>query len=314
LIAEFARGAKLLIMPSTNNRARILTVTLSLIACAALAFAQAGRRTQPGRERMTLLNVTAAREDGTNVPITPKEIALYDDELEQQIASFSPDPSPARIVLLVDNSQTLRTDVPKLAQVAREFAYEIYQGDQMLVVGYDEKAEIITDWTDDAKVVESSLAGLRKKGQPFLFDAIEAVINDALRPLSGGTRKRVVVLIGDGLDRGSKTKFKDALAELQSADIAVYALQIPDRTGGAFRRDQPKPSEVVRQLAEGTGGRVLPLDDPRAAARSVCDELRKNRYLLAYAPSSASYVDARRIYVTSDEGITARAKTAQPPK
>jgi VWFA-related protein len=291
-----------------------LALCLSLVACAALALAQAGRRTQPGRDRAAFLNVTALRDDGTNVPVTSKEIALYDDGLEQTIASFSPDPSPARIVLLVDNSQTLRTDVPKLAQVAREFAYEIYQGDQMLVVGYDEKAEIITDWTDDAKVVEASLSGLRKKGQPFLFDAISAVINDAMRPLTGGTRKRVIVLIGDGLDRGSRTKFHDALAELQSDDIAVYALQIPDRTGGAFRRDQPKPSEVVRQLAEGTGGRVLPLEEPRAAARSICDELRKNRYLLAYTPTSISYVDARRIYVTSDTGITVRFKTAQPPK
>ncbi|MDT7543201.1 MAG: Ca-activated chloride channel [Acidobacteriota bacterium] len=304
-------------MPFQLRRLRYrhaLTLCLSLAACVALAYAQAGRRPQAGRDRAAFLNVTAARDDGTNVPVSSHEIALYDDGLEQTIASFSPDPSPARIVLLVDNSQTLRTDVPKLAQVAREFAYEIYQGDQMLVVGYDEKAEIITDWTDDPKVVEASLSGLRKKGQPFLFDAISAVINDAMRPLTGGTRKRVVVLIGDGLDRGSKTKFKDALAELQTDDIAVYALQIPDRTGGAFRRDQPKPSEVVRQLAEGTGGRVLPLDNPREAAKTICDELRKNRYLLAYTPTSISYVDARRIYVTSDAGVTVRFKTAQPPK
>ncbi|MCA1817512.1 MAG: VWA domain-containing protein [Acidobacteria bacterium] len=291
-----------------------LKVSLSLSACAALVCAQAGRTRVPRSDRATLLNVTAERDDGTTEPVTAKEIALYDDDLEQQIVSFTPDPSPARIVLLVDNSQTLRTDVPKLAQVAREFAYEIYEGDQMLVVGYDEHAEIITDWTDDAKAVEASLSGLRKKGQPYLFDALTAVVNEALRPLAGSVRKRVIVLIGDGLDRGSRTKFKDVLAELQSSDIAVYALQIPDRTGGAFRRDQPKPSEVVRQLAEGTGGRVLPLDDPRKAAKTICDELRKNRYLLAYTPTSISYVEARRIFVTSDRGITVRFKTAQPPK
>jgi VWFA-related protein len=291
-----------------------LALCLSLAACAALAFGQAGRRREMGRERATLLNVTAARDDGSSAPVSPKEIALYDDGLEQTIVSFTPDPSPARIVLLVDNSQTLRSDVPKLAQVAREFAYEIYNGDQMLVVGYDEHAEIITDWTDDAKTVEATLSSLRKKGQPYLFDALSAVINEALRPLSGGVRKRVIVLIGDGLDRGSRTKFKDVLAELQSSDITVYAMQIPDRTGGAFHRDQPKPSEVVRQLAEGTGGRILPLDNPREAARTICDELRKNRYLLAYTPSSISYVDARRIFVTSDRGITVRFKAAQPPR
>jgi VWFA-related protein len=292
-----------------------LAVTLSLAACAALAFGQAGRRRDAGsREHAALLNVTALRDDGSSAPVGPNEIALYDDGLEQKILSFSPDPSPARIVLLVDNSQTLRTDVPKLAQVAREFAYELFEGDQMLVVGYDEHAEIISDWTDDPKAVEASLTGLRKKGQPYLFDALTAVVSEALRPLAGSVRKRVIVLIGDGLDRGSKTKFKDTLAELQNSDITVYAMQLPDRTGGAFHRDQPKPSEVVRQIAEGTGGRVLPLAKPREAAKSICDELRKNRYLLAYTPTSISYVDARRIYVASDRGITARSKTAQPPK
>jgi VWFA-related protein len=268
----------------------------------------------PSAERTTTLNVTAARADGSDAPITAKEVSLYDDGVEQTIQSFKPDPGPARIILLVDNSRSLRTDVPKLAQVAREFIYEIFEGDQLLIVGYDEQAEIVTDWTDNPKQVEASLNMLRKQGEPHLFDAITAVLDEALRPLTGGNRKRALVLIGDGLDRGSKTKFKDALAELQREDIAVYALQIPDRTGGAFRRDQPKPPQVVQQLAEATGGRVLPLDDPRAAARAICDELRRNRYQLAYTPTAFSSFDARRLLVAGNPGINFRAKTAQPPK
>ena len=291
----------------------VLAFALSLFTLISTAAGQAGPRARPTGERAALLDVTLAREDGSTQQITAKDLALYDDGAEQVIQSLTPDSSPARIVLLVDNSLSLRTDVPKLAQVAREFVYEIYEGDQLLVVGYDESAEIISDWTDDAKVIEQSLAGLRKKGQPRLFDALTAVIDEALRPLAGSTRKRAVVVIGDGLDRGSKTKFRQALAELQSSDIAVYALQIPDRTGGAYRRDQPKPAEVLRQLAEGTGGRILPLDRPREAAKSICDELRRNRYLLAYTPNSISYFDTRRLMVVGPPGVTVRSKTAQPP-
>jgi VWFA-related protein len=291
-----------------------ISIGLSLVACAALVAGQAGRRNRgPARERDAFLNVTAAREDGSPAPLSAAEVALYDDGLEQKIQSFTPDPTPARIVLLVDNSLSLRTDVPKLAQVAREFVYEIFEGDQLLVVGYDENAEIISDWTDDAQKIEQSLAGLRKKGQPRLFDALTAVIDEALRPLAGATRKRAVVVIGDGLDRGSKTKFAKALAELQASDITIYALQIPDRTGGAFRRDQPKPAEVLRLLAEGTGGRILPLEKPREAAKSICDELRRNRYLLAYTPTSISYYDTRRLMVVGPPGVVVRSKTAQPP-
>lgn len=297
-----------------RRRDRFLLAAATVCAVCAVALSQAGRRPVPSAERTTLLNVTAVRADGSPTPISNKEVALYDDGVEQTVQSFTPDPTPARIVLLVDNSKSLRTDVPKLAQVAREFIYEIYEGDQLLIVGYDEQAEIVTDWTDNPKQVEASLNMLRKQGEPHLFDAIAATIDEALRPLSGGSRKRVIVLIGDGLDRGSKTKFKDALAELQREDIAVYALQIPDRTGGALRRDQPKPAKVVEQLAEATGGRVLPLTDPRAAAHDICDELRKNRYLLAYVPSAFSSYDARRLLVTGNPGINFRYKAAQPPK
>jgi VWFA-related protein len=291
-----------------------IALVLSLAACVASA-GQAGRRAAGSRERTALLNVVVAREDGSPAPVTSKEIAMYDDGLEQTILNLTLDTNPARIVLLFDNSLSLRTDVPKLAQVAREFAYEIYEGDQLLIAGFDEHAEQLSaDWTDKTKDVEEAVALLRKKGEPHLFDAVSDIIEVALRPLSGGNRKRVIVLVGDGLDRGSQTKFKDLLAELQKSDITVYALQIPDRTGGAHRRDQPKPAQVVHQLVEGTGGRILPLDKPAESAKAICDELRKNRYLLSYVPSAVSYFDTRRLLVVGNPGINVRYKTAQPPE
>ena len=62
----------------------------------------------PVAERTTFLNVTATREDGSDAPVSAKEVALYDDGVEQKVQSFQPDPTPARIVLLVDNSKSLR--------------------------------------------------------------------------------------------------------------------------------------------------------------------------------------------------------------
>lgn len=253
------------------------------------------------------------REDNAEAPVTSKQLALYDNGIEQTIKSFSPDPSPARIVLLVDNSLTIRADVEKLEQAAREFAYEIYEGDKLLIVGYDEQAEIVADWTDDSKKIEVSLKSFRKKGTPHLFDALKAVSEEALRPLAATSQKRVIVIISDGVDRGSKTHFDEILGDLQLQDIAVYAVQAPDRTGGALRRDMPKPKEVVKKLAEDTGGRVFPINEPQVAAKAICDELRKNRYILSYSPTSIPFGENRRLLLVSDSGIQVRAKTIQPP-
>ncbi|HEV2705082.1 MAG TPA: VWA domain-containing protein [Pyrinomonadaceae bacterium] len=289
-----------------------------LLVCGALvasAGGQAGRRGTPAgtaADRSILINVFATRADGSERPVTAKEVSLYDGGMEQTIQTFTPDPGPARIVLLVDNSLGLRADVEKLAQATREFAYEIYEGDQVMIVGYDENAEIIADWTDDAKKVEASLPQFRKRGEPHLFDALRAVTDQALQPFAGGHRKRVIVLVADGLDRGSKTKFESVLADLQRQDITVYALQLPDRTGGALRRDKPKPNQVIRQLVEGTGGRILSVNEPREAAASICDELRKHRYVLGYTPRSISYHENRRLLLIAANGIDVRLKATQP--
>lgn len=299
-----------------NGNAKKVTTLILLalfISNSSLVMAQAGRRQVPTGGGASMLNVLATREGDVPAPITLSQISFYENGIEQTIKSFVPDPSPSRIVLLVDNSLTLRADIDRLEAAAREFAYEIFEGDKLLIVGYDNEAEIVSDWTDDAKKIEGSLKGFRKQGDPQLFDALNAVMNEALLPIAATSQKLVIVVISDGLDRGSKSKFEQTLSNLQSRDITVYALQAPDRTGGALRRDQPKPVQVIEKLAEGTGGRVFPVNEPRTAAAAICDELRKNRYILSYYPNSASYLDARRLLIVAEQGIIVRFKTFQPP-
>ena len=292
------------------SRALVTLLVLSLLACS--IFAQSGNRPLANAAGGVLINVIAKRDDNRPSPITSKELSVYDNGIEQAIRNFSPDPSPAHIVLLVDNSLTIRADVDKLEQAAREFAYEIYEGDKLLIVGYDEHAEIVADWTDDAKSIETALKLFRKKGQPFLFDAIQAVLTEALQPLQN--QKRIIVVISDGLDRGSKSTFEQTLAQLQTENIVVYAVQAVDRTRGAIRRDVPKPRVVIDKLVEGTGGQIFSIDQPSEAAKVVCDELRKNRYVLSYVPSSAPYGQARSLLVLGNQGITVRAKSMQQPQ
>lgn len=261
----------------------------------------------------TILSVVATRTDKAGEPIKIEDLTLYENGIEQKIKNFSFDPSPAKILIMVDNSLTVRADVELLKKATLEFAYEIFDGDQIFVVGYDEKPEIIQEWTDDAKKIEISVKTFRKKGNSFLFDSLGAAVNEILMPLMPGTRKTVVILITDGLDRGSKTAFDKTLSDLQNQNITVYALQIPDRTGGAFRRNQPKANEVINQLAEGTGGKVFPIEEAQIAAKFICDELKKSRYLLNYLPTNLSSYEARRVFLLGNEGITIRTKNAQPP-
>jgi len=298
-------------MRSRRSSKHGFAAILALILAAASIVGQSGNRPHTNASGGVMVGVVAKRDDSRNAPITSKEVSVYDNGIEQSIRNFTPDPSPANIVLLVDNSLSIRADVEKLEAAAREFAYEIYKGDKLLIVGYDEQAEIVSDWTDDAKAIEKSLKLFRKKGQPHLFDSIRAVVAEALRPMQG--QKRIIVVISDGLDRGSKATFEETLAELQSENIMVYAVQAVDRTRGAIRRDVPKPKVVIDKLAEGTGGQIFSIDEPQIAAKAICDELRQNRYVLSYVPSSAPFGQARSLLVLGNQGITVRSKSMQQP-
>ena len=305
------RLSTVLALQVTTHRSKILFAGLGIALLSISILGQSGNRPHANASGGVMVGVVARREDNRPTPISSKEVSVYDNGIEQMIRNFTPDPSPARIVLLVDNSLSIRADVEKLEQATREFAYEIYEGDKLLIVGYDEEAEIVSDWTDDAKAIEASLKLFRKKGQPHLFDAIRAVVSEALRPLQG--QKRIIVVISDGLDRGSKATFEQTLAELQAENIMVYAVQAVDRTRGAIRRDVPKPKVVINKLAEGTGGQIFSIDEPQVAAKAICDELRKNRYVLSYVPSSAPFGQARSLLVLGNQGITVRAKSMQQP-
>jgi len=290
----------------------------SLILVLGLSFAPINAQSRRSVTGMldsegTILSVVASRAGDSKDVIKAENLFLYESGIEQKIKNFSFDPSPARILMLVDNSQTVRADVELLKRATMEFAYEIFDGDQLFVIGYDERAEIIQEWTDDAKKIETSLNTFRKKGNSLLFDSLNGAVSEILLPLMPGTRKTVVVLISDGLDRGSKTTFEKTLSDLQNQNITVYALQIPDRTGGAFRRNQPKANEVITQLTEGTGGKIFPIEEAQTAAKFICDELKKNRYLLNYLPTNLSSYESRRVFLIGDEGISLRTKNAQPP-
>lgn len=297
-----------------------MTFAAKFISAIVLAFmavppiyAQSRHSSRYGDLEGTIISVTAKRTDEKTDPIRVENLFLYENGFEQKIKNFSYDPSPSRIVLLIDNSKTVGADIEKLKKAAMEFAYEIFDGDQLFVIAYDEKAEIIQEWTDDAKKMEGSLATLRKQGNPHLFDALEVSTREILLPLMPGTRKTAIVVIGDGLDRGSKSEFTSVLGELQDRDVTVYALQLPDRTGGAYRRNSPKAGAVISQLVEGTGGRAFPLEEAATAAKAICDELRRNRYMLSYLPVNTSSYDARNVFLVADSGISVRTKKAQPP-
>jgi len=288
------------------------TLVLLTLLATALVFAQSGKGTTAGRRTM-ILNVIAHAPEGTQV--TKEDFDLYDGSTAQEIESFSRLDSGSRLILMVDSSTNLKAEAVALQKAMEAIINELYQDDQMMVVGYNETAEIIEDMTPDLAKLQAAPAKIIRKGSPSLFDALVAVADALASQASTGIEKRAIILISDGHDAESKTKFDDALRALQDGNIVLYAIQVPDRTRGALVRDKPKPPAAIEQLTVGTGGAIYPFEKATEAAKTISDDLRKNWYRLVYIPSGINTLNMRRLLLMShNPNIQLRTKGSHPSK
>src|SRR5437867_13203524 len=137
---------------------RTLLISLSsLLMLAAVSFsaltvrsaAQSGHKTGAG-DKSAVLNVIvhAGNDDETARSLDLKDrLLLFDGGIQQQIEYFRADPTGARLILLVDTSQTLRTEAPQLQKVAQAIIKELYEGDEMMIIGFSEEAEVLQEFT-----------------------------------------------------------------------------------------------------------------------------------------------------------------------
>ena len=288
---------------------RLILFALLILPIAGVSLAQSGKDNE-GR-RSASLNVIVHAPKG--VAVTRESLDLYDSGVQQEIDYFGPVPTGSQMVLLVDNTISQHVEPAALQQAALDIIDELYQDDQMLVVGYNENAEIIQDMTGDLGKLQLATSKFVRSGFPKLFDALIAVADALDRQAQTGVEKRVVILISDGYDSGSQTKFIQTLYALQDHNTILYAIQLPDRTHGALLRDKPKPTAVLERLTKGTGGAIYPIADIATAAKKIADELRNNWYKLTYTPLGLSTITDRRILLMSRiPGVEVKTKGSQP--
>lgn len=279
-----------------------------------VAAPQAGRRSAGERSGASaIVNVIVEQAPGgKDFQLTREKVELYDAGIPQQIESLTPDYSAARIALLIDSSESLKLDGERVLQIVKEFAANLYEGDEMMLVAYNEAAEVLADFTPDRTKLELAATRFKKERSPRMWDALQATLDDALRQQVGYS-KRIIVLVSDGFDRESVMPPDDVLAHLLRENVVVYALQLDDRTRGAPRRKALKPEEALRLLTERTGGKIYPIKEEARAAREILQEVSDRWYQLVYKPQGINPLNARRLLlIPNDPKVKLRSKLMHP--
>ena len=108
--------------------------------------------------------------------------------------------------------------------------------------------------------------------------------------LKGQVGRKVLVLITDGEDEGSKYKISQAIEAAQKADAIIYGILLCGR--GFYMRARHGfgggSDSALRQMSEETGGHVFHMDRKttlQEAFNELQDEMR-SQYAIGYTPTN----------------------------
>jgi len=122
-------------------------------------------------------------------------------------------------------------------------------------------------------------------GGTHLYDAIYLASTELMKSREG---RKVLIVLTDGEDQGSREDFAGALEAAEKADVIVYTVALVDRSFYWLHDIQYRGNAALKNLSVETGGRIIPvkaLPDTGAAFREIADELRA-QYSLGYSPSN----------------------------
>ncbi|HET8923675.1 MAG TPA: VWA domain-containing protein [Candidatus Acidoferrum sp.] len=247
--------------------------------------------------------------------LEPDNFRVFEDKVEQEVVNFSSEDVPISIGVILDLSGSMANKLGKAKQAALQFFKTANPLDEFFLVGFNERAEILSPFTSNVEDLQSRLLPTGAKGRTALLDAIYL----GLSQMRGAQNsKRALLIISDGGDNNSRYNEKDIKRLVREADTQLYSIGIFE----PFEYRSRTPEELngptlLNEMTELTGGRAFTvenLNDLPDIAAKIGVELR-NQYILGYHPGNKAH-DARwrkiKVKLRTPKGLpplTAYAKT-----
>jgi VWFA-related protein len=282
--------------------------------------------------------------------LTKDDFELQQDGHSQTIRYFAQE-SDAALTLgfLVDTSMSQRRVLDQERAASRTFVDHLLREDRDkgFLIHFDREVELLQDLTPSRQKIEAALEQVGAPqfsqtsgggsgnggsggdpgsggrggrgmhgGGTLLYDAIYLASDEVTKKQKG---RKAVIVLSDGVDRGSKESLQEAIATAQRADTQVYTVLFADkdgygggqrgggfggphvgmggggmgggRGGGQRRPEEPRPDgkKIMEQIARETGGRFFEVTKKQTIDQiySDIDEELRHQYSLGYTPEKA---------------------------
>lgn len=291
---------------------------------------------------LVLVPVTVTDPKGKFIDgLSASDFVLYDDGIPQrqlQVDSSDTVVVPVALVVAIQSSGISQAALEKIHKVGGMFQ-PLVAGDkgEVAVLAYDDEIRVLQDFTRDSSKISGAFETVN--GRNIKIGKMLDAVTEGVKMLkqTPESYRRMMLILGESRDRGSKTNLKQAIEAAQRADVAMYPLTYsaqatawtttaqdtaplpmePDYAGGVVELFRMTTRNAADEFAKWTGGRHLSfarLEGLQDAISRLSGEVH-SQYLLSFSPVESSNKGLHRILVQvrSPKNAVVRARPGYWP-
>jgi Ca-activated chloride channel family protein len=208
-----------------------------------------------------------------------QDFFLYENNALQKIKSFSAEDAPVSIGIIFDLSGSMTDKINRARNSILEFLRTANPQDEFFVIGFNDRPELITDFTNNIDNIESRLMSVKPGHRTALLDAIYFGLN---KMKQAKNERKALLVVSDGGDNRSRYTESEVRAVVRESDVQIYSIGIFDQY--APTREEQLGPVLLHDVSEETGGQLFRVDDladMADIATKISAELR-NQYVLGY--------------------------------
>jgi Ca-activated chloride channel family protein len=213
-----------------------------------------------------------------------QDFFVYENNALQKLKSFSAEDAPVSIGIIFDLSGSMTDKINRARSSILEFLRTANPQDEFFVIGFNDRPELITDFTSNVDNIESRLLTVKAGHRTALLDAIYFGLN---KMKQAKNERKALLVVSDGGDNRSRYTESEVRAVVRESDVQIYSIGIFDQY--APTREEQLGPILLHDVSEETGGQLFRVDDladMADIATKISAELR-NQYVLGYRSEDA---------------------------
>jgi Ca-activated chloride channel homolog len=206
---------------------------------------------------------------------------IYENSHLENLKSFSSEDAPVSIGVIFDLSGSMANKVIRARDSILEFMKTSNPQDEFFVVGFNDRPELIEDFTSSTDEIEARLSTVKAGRRTALLDAIYFGLN---KMKQAKYERKALLVVSDGGDNRSRYTEGEVRSVVRESGVQIYSIGIFDPY--AATTEERMGPLLLNDISDETGGRLFRVDDIAEMgdiAAKISSELR-HEYVLGYKP------------------------------